>query len=321
MRKHRCPWLVALYNAFYEEARVYAAVELMDAEKVPRRFLHVPRRACTRRWSSWMPARSPSWSSSTARRADFATRRSCGAWLSRCCAVSPTCTSSGRCTSSHLSAGPRLCLGWLSAGSQLSLGCLSAVSLRTSAIPRLSLGRCTATSSRQTCCSTRRAPSRSPTLGSRRSSRRRARGFARRRSALSRNVLGMPLPGDGRALLDVCRHHLLHVARASARRGLLVQLRHLVLRPHPPRASQRRLPVLHLRRRDSPRFAEIRRDQRLAHPPRTLPPEAHSTSCSARLRTSPRRRCPPGTSPPRCGTCSAAASTRTRRGARRRRSC
>ncbi|EOD17316.1 hypothetical protein EMIHUDRAFT_75779, partial [Emiliania huxleyi CCMP1516] len=33
MRKHRCPWLVALYNAFYEEARarVYAAMELMDA--------------------------------------------------------------------------------------------------------------------------------------------------------------------------------------------------------------------------------------------------------------------------------------------------
>ena len=31
MRRHQCPWLVALYNAFYEETRVYAILEFMDA--------------------------------------------------------------------------------------------------------------------------------------------------------------------------------------------------------------------------------------------------------------------------------------------------
>ena len=31
MRKHQCPWLVALYNAFYEEAKVYTILEFMDA--------------------------------------------------------------------------------------------------------------------------------------------------------------------------------------------------------------------------------------------------------------------------------------------------
>ena len=30
MRKHRSPWLVALYNAFYEEAKVYSVLEFMD---------------------------------------------------------------------------------------------------------------------------------------------------------------------------------------------------------------------------------------------------------------------------------------------------
>jgi len=31
MRQHQCPWLVALHNAFYEEAKVYTVLEFMDA--------------------------------------------------------------------------------------------------------------------------------------------------------------------------------------------------------------------------------------------------------------------------------------------------
>mmetsp|Transcript_20093 Transcript_20093/g.33397 ORF Transcript_20093/g.33397 Transcript_20093/m.33397 type:complete len:367 (+) Transcript_20093:64-1164(+) len=34
MRSHECPWLVSLYNAFYEEARVYMVLEFMDAGSI-----------------------------------------------------------------------------------------------------------------------------------------------------------------------------------------------------------------------------------------------------------------------------------------------
>jgi len=30
MRQHQCPWLVAMHNAFYEEAKVYTVLEFMD---------------------------------------------------------------------------------------------------------------------------------------------------------------------------------------------------------------------------------------------------------------------------------------------------
>jgi len=34
MRTHECPWLVSLYNAFYEEAAVYMVIEFMDGGNV-----------------------------------------------------------------------------------------------------------------------------------------------------------------------------------------------------------------------------------------------------------------------------------------------
>ena len=71
MRKHQCPWLVALYNAFYEEAKVRvhscmrtcACPLLAVARLTSRAFsyhndVHHSQR-CILRWNSWMPARSP----------------------------------------------------------------------------------------------------------------------------------------------------------------------------------------------------------------------------------------------------------------------
>lgn len=34
MRKHECPWLVSLFNAFYEDTKVYTVLEFMDAGSI-----------------------------------------------------------------------------------------------------------------------------------------------------------------------------------------------------------------------------------------------------------------------------------------------
>ena len=45
MRQHDCPWLVSLYNAFYEDTKVYTVLEFMDAGSIDTGSIDMPNQA------------------------------------------------------------------------------------------------------------------------------------------------------------------------------------------------------------------------------------------------------------------------------------